>query len=86
MNKPSNFEQRLEYYNGRAPLGWHSALIDVADTAQFCKQWLEENTPGYTSADVLTMTKMVIRQRSYYLGNPELMLLIESTRKEKAYE
>jgi hypothetical protein len=45
---------------GEATQRWRDALALVADTAFLCRAWLDEHAPGWTPADLLVMTRMVI--------------------------
>jgi hypothetical protein len=45
-----------------APEPWRDALIAVGDTAFICRAWLNTYAPGYTPADLLAMTRLVIEQ------------------------
>jgi len=47
-----------------SPPAWRDALVAVADTAFICRAWLEEYAPGFTPADLLVMTKMVVEREA----------------------
>ena len=53
-------ELLLGAQRSNAPKAWRDALISVSDTAFMCHAWLDEHAPGFTPADLLTMTRMVM--------------------------
>jgi hypothetical protein len=62
------FERRLEGVQGKS--WFHGALIDVLDTAEFCKQWFEKEDMAPSDLAIVQMTGLVmereavLRQRS----------------------
>lgn len=53
-----DFDKALEAINGQST--WKAALIDVCDSAYLCKKWLDVHAPGYTAADIIALTALVI--------------------------
>lgn len=49
---------------------WKGALIEVCDTAYICKRWLEAYAPGYTPADIVALTALVIAREQRLCCRP----------------
>lgn len=62
MSSSNRFESLLHAAaaGGESTKPWRDALALVADTALICRAWLDVHTEGWTPADLLAMTNMVL--------------------------
>lgn len=59
---------------------WSDALALVGDAALVCRAWFEEHTLGFTTADLMRMTELVMTQeRDLIRRNERLEDLEEPT-------
>jgi hypothetical protein len=62
--KTSNFERRLEHINYVPGFSFiKDALINVCDTAETVKFWLEEQGIEVTDAGIVRLTALVLKER-----------------------
>ena len=45
-----------------SPQAWRDAVVAVADSAFMCRAWLEDHAPGWTPADLIAMTRLVMER------------------------
>jgi hypothetical protein len=53
------FEERLEVLSRIQPQ-WHSAIMEVCDTAEMAHLWLSERLPAHTAADVVALASLIV--------------------------
>jgi hypothetical protein len=47
-----------------SPKRWRDAVVAVADSAFMCRAWLEDHAPGWTPADLIAMTRLVMEREN----------------------
>ncbi len=73
QRKILRFEAQLEFISGYAK-GYgkfHPALVQVFDTAEFCKDWFEAHDIKASDMAIVQMAELVMRTRQYLEEKPE---------------